>query len=339
MAKETDIEYCDSTANGQIGCDGCELYLPGQEADATCYAFHWVSRFAGHSKGYPSAFNKPEIFPDRIPNACKWKDLTGTAREHKPWLNGLPRIIFLDDLGDTFTESLPLDWLLPYIPAMEASPHIWLFLTKRPRRMRRFFQLLGRVPRNFWPGTTVTGPENIRRLEELMQIDSTHLWVSLEPLWADVSMYLPRYLGLPYDDSLMNYPKADWHKFNRRKLAWIVPGGESEQDVRPPQPCHPNWLRRVRDLAVKSDTAFFFKQWGAYRPGGAPVGVYVEWVHESGLHYGSGERIRGDQTPVELMARLGKKKAGALLDGQAWHEMPEAYNAAALAGDSLFAAL
>jgi len=30
MGLTTDISWCDSTANGEMGCDGCELWLPEQ---------------------------------------------------------------------------------------------------------------------------------------------------------------------------------------------------------------------------------------------------------------------------------------------------------------------
>lgn len=41
-------------------------------------------------------FNPPEIFPGRIAAAfcC---GITGTDRPDKPWLNGLPRLIFLGE--------------------------------------------------------------------------------------------------------------------------------------------------------------------------------------------------------------------------------------------------
>jgi len=70
MAINTHIEWCDSTLNAEMGCDGCELYNPKREATDTtykpeCYAKIQTDRYAGHSKGYPEAFNKPKLFTDR----------------------------------------------------------------------------------------------------------------------------------------------------------------------------------------------------------------------------------------------------------------------------------
>jgi protein gp37 len=256
MGINSDIEYVDSTINPEMGCDGCELYnpkLPDDDPRQTCYANVWVSRFAGRSPSYPARFSKPELFPERIAHACRWPDLTGKARNAKPWLDGRPRVIFLNDLGDTFTESLPLDWLLPHMPQIEESPHVWLMFTKRPHRMADFFKLYGRVPANVWPVTSVTGPATLRRLDALRQIDSPRLCVSIEPLFADLN--IRRHL-------------ADG------RLAWVVTGFESGDNARPGSP---NWARSLRDQCADYGTAFFFKQWGEYQPYDCTTEGGSEW--------------------------------------------------------------
>ena len=140
MSKDTMISWCDSTLNLMMGCGGCELW---NGARRSCYAGVMTAKYSGQ-KGWPSAFNSPQLFPHRLPEALAWPDLTGQDRPGKPWLNGMSRLIFLNDMGDTFTEELPLDWLRPHLLQMEESPHRWLILTKRPRRMRRFFEQVDR---------------------------------------------------------------------------------------------------------------------------------------------------------------------------------------------------
>lgn len=311
MGKGTKIEWCDDSVNAEMGCDGCELYSPARPDDATCYAYHLVDQRKG-LKGWPAAFDKPEIFPERIPAACQWADLTGTKRPDKPWLDGMPRVIFLDDLGDTFTESLPPNWLLPYMDGMAACPHIFLMLTKRPRQMRALFREYGGVPDNVWPGVTVTAPNTEWRVRELMEIDSPRRWVSLEPWWhyVDFRPYL-------------------------RDLAWIIPGGESEQGDRVPAPMPARHVRELFQLCAASGTARFLKQWGAFAPVvrglGTPAGTEAhnwaeaEWLYESEpgvtvpLCRRPSEVITADG---ETMARVGKKKAGAVLDGRYYREVP-----------------
>src|SRR5262249_10079569 len=95
-----------------MGCDGCELW---NEILHSCYAGRLTERFAGQP-GWSDRFDKPKVFLERIDRAIRWPDLTGTTWEAhkkipaKPWLDGYPRTICFNDMGDTFTESLPVDW-------------------------------------------------------------------------------------------------------------------------------------------------------------------------------------------------------------------------------------
>ena len=120
MGRKTTIPWCDSSVNPVVGCDGCELHHAGVE-ESHCYAARLVARYAGRP-GWPASFDKPAIFAGRIEQACRWSNLTGKDRPDKPWLNGYPRTIFLGDLGDAFTESLPADWLTPYLVPMARAP-------------------------------------------------------------------------------------------------------------------------------------------------------------------------------------------------------------------------
>jgi protein gp37 len=239
MAIQTDIEYADSTVNGQMGCDGCELW---NARNKSCYAGRITEAQKGR-KGWPASFTRPEIFPGRIEQAARWPDLTGTQRPYKPWLDMYPRIIFLNDMGDTFTKSLPLDWLLPYISIIENSRHIWLILTKNGSRMVKFFnEVLGYVPSNVWPGVTITSKKTITRLDYLLQLPATAIrWISVEPYLAPIA----------FPDDMFDL------------VDWLVVGGASDPDG---PPLHPGDVRALRDRCLGKQTSFFFKQWGECRP-------------------------------------------------------------------------
>ncbi len=71
-------------------------------------------------------------------------------------------------------------------------------------------------------------------------------------------------------------------------LDWVICGGESGFKARP---MHPDWARGIRDQCRNANVPFFFKQWG---------------VHN------------------ENRTRVGKAKAGRLLDGRTWDGMPSA---------------
>jgi protein gp37 len=192
MAQTTAIEWCDSTLNLMMGCDGCELWNPKANL-RHCYAGVMTDGDGkrpgyGGRKGWPVTFGQPATFPERLVAALKWSDLTGTERPEKPWLNGLPRMIFLDDMGDTFTESLPVDWMAPHLTEMAAGPHIWMLLTKRPKRMRQFFEQYP-CPENFWLYTSVTDQATANaRIPELLQIKAPVLGISAEPLISRVDV-------------------------------------------------------------------------------------------------------------------------------------------------------
>lgn len=184
MAIKTNISWCDSSVNLMMGCQGCELWNP-KAGVRQCYAGVLTERYAGR-KGWPLSFDQPALFLDRLDEALRWPDLSGKERPDKPWLNGQPRIIFVNDMGDTFTSGLPLDWLAPVLKRMEDSPHQYLFLTKRSRRMADFFGDQ-ELPGNIWPGVTVTGRGSEARIRDLARIESTRRWVSFEPLLSELS--------------------------------------------------------------------------------------------------------------------------------------------------------
>src|SRR5258706_15387263 len=100
MGEKSKIQWCDSTLNEEMGCDGCELWVP-KRGIRLCYASVDTANKTGRGplKGWPASFDQPTVYPERIGLLRKWRDLTGTVRPDKPWLSGLPRVIFWDDMG------------------------------------------------------------------------------------------------------------------------------------------------------------------------------------------------------------------------------------------------
>ena len=282
MGVKTRIEWCDSTINPIMGCTGCAL------RKNHCYAATLCTRYAGR-KGWPKSFDRPEFFPGRLEKAIKWNDLTGKDRPGKSWLNGLPRRIFVNDLSDGFCPDVDAyGWLLPHLDAMEDAPHIWLLLTKWPDRMGEFFAGIGDAPDNFHLGVSIENQAAAdERREYLEQCPAAVKYVSYEPALGPV----------------------DWTGWEF--VSQIISGGESGPGARP---SHPDWHRATRDFCQTNGIAYFFKQHGA-------------WLHESqfvadeqrdmGLSSKRCEASDGYQ-----FVRVGKKRAGRLLDGRTWDEMP-----------------
>ena len=84
-------------------------------------------------------------------------------------------------------------------------------------------------------------------------------------------------------------------------LDWIIAGGESGPKARPSQP---DWFRDLRDQCAEYRTPFLFKQWGEWGP-----------VPSHDCEWASG----GYST---LMDRIGKRRAGRVLDGRTHQEFP-----------------
>lgn len=270
MAKDTYIEWCDSTLNLMMGCDGCELWNP-KAGVKKCYAGVITQRYGGASKGYPPSFDQPRVFQERLREVLKWTDLTGTARVQKPWLDGLPRTIFLNDMGDTFTKSLALDWMsdvftvcpkghtppvVQYLKEQDVCcctrchtqwkaerliinmlkvPHLYLLLTKRPSRGVKYFS--DKILPKFWLGTSLTTKRTLPRLEQLKRGPASNLrFLSIEPLWEDLG------------------------QLDLNGIDWVIVGGESGHGA---TPCDLQWIRNIVEQCQKANIPVFVKQLGS----------------------------------------------------------------------------
>ncbi len=87
------------------------------------------------------------------------------------------------------------------------------------------------------------------------------------------------------------------------QLDWIIAGGETGGKSRP---MHPSWVRSLRDQCREFGMAFHFKQWGNWFP------IDSNDSCKQKITVFDGER----------MARVSKKKAGRVLDGKTWDDLP-----------------
>jgi len=246
MSEHTNINYVDSTANPTMGCSGCELWNQGRK---TCYAGVQHARYGGVRNGYSPRFEQITYWPGRMAAAAKWPDLLGRRRPEKPWLGGLPRLVFIGNMGDTLCDAVPFPYLRMEIVGNVSSRagrrHQWLWLTKRPARMAEFSRWLRERdypwPPNLWAGTTVTTMETTSRIDDLLRVgdEDTLRYVSVEPQWEaiDLRPWLPR-------------------------LNWIILGGESGDgqaknfDIA--------WAAQMLGHCREADVPLFIKQIGRY---------------------------------------------------------------------------
>ena len=241
MGKRTDIQWADSALNLIVGCDSpCEIA-------ERCYARRLVERFAGQP-GWPARFERPKLFPDRLAAALCWPDLTGSDRPEKPWLDGMPRLVFVNDLAETFGPWIAgyLSLLGKLFARMGESPHVWILLTKQPEEMREFAEWWQRQcadswPRNIWCGVSITSPDTLWRAEVLHAIPSYRRILSVEPLTRRTSLY-----------RALNFEPLS---------KWVIVGGESGHHAKS---CHRGWIREIVNECDECRVPCFVKQLGSH---------------------------------------------------------------------------
>lgn len=318
MAEKTPIEWCDSAVNPVMGCDGCELWNPAQGVQH-CYAGQLHKIRAGRP-GYADRFEEPKRFPGRLSRAARWSDLAGRERPDKPWLGTAPRHIFISDMGDALSRSVSFDFLLEEIicavKSPEGSRHRWLWLTKRPERMRQFASWLrdrGILwPQNLWAGTSVTSSQHLKRIRHLLQVPAAGHFVSCEPLLSrlDIARYLKHEFGFPQSDGSTHYhTQAEFMEcrskdckhsakvLHRPALSWVIAGGESGKDARP---CAVEWLAELAEDCAAAKVPFFCKQLGATAVS-EQRRMDGKWAWVQGLQSAKGNST--DDLPRELHIR------------------------------------
>jgi len=174
---------------------------------------------------------------------------------------------------------------------------------------------------NVWLGVSAEDqPTADARIPELLATPAAVRFVSAEPLLGSVDFSLDGLWNLACPrckDGSQYEPDTNANgcrvcdgtgKGDEVGLDWVIVGGESGPGARP---MHPDWARGIRDQCVAAGVPFFFKQWG-------------EWVvadFEEPLAMATHAREYRQCEGLE-MARVGKKRAGRLLDGREWNEMP-----------------
>lgn len=218
-------------------------------------------------------------------------------------------------------------------------------------------EVCGHFGRNIWFGISAEDQKRAdERIPLLLKIPAAVRFVSLEPLLG------PIHLGMatPCDRDCAEYQDAECPGTSgpcimQRHLDWVIVGGESGPGARP---MHPFWVRSIRDQCVAANVPFFFKQWGEWVPFSA--GARYEDGEEFGGECGGPTSLadfRGGEgeSPITCCARgggcgetgrrvqyreerthrwgrgntlwmqyirIGKKRAGCLLDGRKWLQKP-----------------
>ena len=174
---------------------------------------------------------------------------------NKPLTWKKSRLVFVNSMSDIFHPSVSDDDVLAIFKTMnKAHWHTFQVLTKRAERLSDLSDQIEWTP-NIWMGVSIENKNSIQRSDFLKRCGSHIKFISAEPLIESIA------------------------EINLDGIDWLIVGGESGANCRP---LSKEWVTELRDIAIESKTAFFFKQWGG--------------VHHS--------------------------KAGSLLDGKHYKEYP-----------------
>ena len=259
MSERTDIEWTDATWNP---VRGCTKVSPGCK---NCYAETLSERFRG-VQGHPfeQGFDL-RLVPEALSKPLSWR---GSRR------------IFVNSMSDLFHDDVPFDFIAAVFGVMWACPqHTFQLLTKRPERMRRFFEWLqeeaterdpilechlqaarhgvkllaktiAQAPvewplPNVWLGVSVETQEYVGRTATILQCPAALYFLSCEPMLGplDLSEYIAR-------------------------VNWVICGGESGPRARP---MDYEWAASLKDQCVDASVPFWFKQMGDYYIAGHKV--------------------------------------------------------------------
>lgn len=203
MSDKTGIEWTDATWNPVTGCakvsQGCKH----------CYAEREWPRMTKLVPAYAGRdFTDVRTHADRLDQPLRWKK---------------PRKVFVNSMSDLFHEDVPFEFIDQVFAVMALAPqHTFQVLTKRPERMRDYFNsfhewaaenrgfnvcawadaligindeqiaAIGQTPKglpNVWLGVSVEDQKAAdERIPLLLDTPAAVRWISAEPLLGPVDL-------------------------------------------------------------------------------------------------------------------------------------------------------
>lgn len=325
---------------GQTGWH-CEVVSAGcciSKDSITCYSNQINKGFFQLGTGLPflrESRDKVEIFIDKkiLDQPLRWRR---------------PRKIFVcsmtDLFGDFHTDEM-IDEGFALMGACDDADrdHTFIVLTKRHKRMLEYMKTRARKawnsrrmnrsafpPRNIWLGVSCENQKAAdERIPALLEAPAAVRFISAEPLLGHIHLW-NQWIGKPSEDVCLGPSYAP------TKLDWVIVGGESGGHARP---MHPRWAKELRDQCAAAGVAFFFKQWGGWKPV-----CEMDEAESDSMSYPrkkshTDDSARANKYPTTVILpdgstgekylqgamltfNIGKKKAGRKLDGKEHTEFP-----------------
>lgn len=323
------IEWTDrSDWNPVRGCtrvtEGCRNCYAESIAARFCGAGQPFEGFATKKGGEARWTGKVELQTNRLTLPLKWRK---SAK------------IFANSASDIFHESLPDSDIHKIFAVMALCPqHTFQILTKRPERMAQYCNsrrhmgdsgicdAINQIPnhlgnrhgalemplRNVWLGVSVHDQSSADEcVPLLLATPAAKRFVSYEPALGPVDFAKIQARGGDYKFNAFEGQGHDGARLNQ-----VIFGGESGPNARP---AHPDWARNTQRQCAAAGTAFYMKQWGEWAEVSLVDKSQEIFDQYDALNYEKMHRFP-DGT---AMARVGKKRAGRLLDGTEYSEIPQ----------------
>lgn len=238
--RKTTIEWEDTTINPVVGCskisEGCK----------NCYAENMACRIKGVAvkeiESEPTYKSRNNKYINTIENG-KWSGKVAFDETDLKLLNRqqVSKKIFVCSMGDIFHDNVKNSWIeMVMRKVYECSQHRFLFLTKRPERMKQFFDWItdigNEMPENLWLGITA---ENQRTYDERMPymkgVNPSVRFISFEPLLESIKVK-------PEDV---------------RYIDWVILGTETGVGRRPAKI---NWFHETARPFIKAEIPVYVKK-------------------------------------------------------------------------------
>lgn len=331
----TKIEWADCVWNAITGC------TPVSEGCQNCYAKRMANRLAGRC-GYPADDPfRVTLHPERLNEPLRWKK---------------PRRVFVCSMGDLFHEDVPFEFIASVFGVMaNSSQNTYMVLTKRPQRMKEFFDWLSLSAASYYARDHRTVPYDDDRINVFIMKIASEYGINLDfmrkwPLfnvWLGVTAEnqqranerIPILLQIPAVIRFVSVEPMLGPVDLSRWLYCYVCGNTGEyynpvfDEVEDCPVCDGD-LPKLDWVICGGETGPnarpMHPDWvrslrDQCQAAGVPF-FFKSWGDYKPLPYG--DRGDGLHTLTEYkgckydFVKVGKKAAGRLLDGRIWNEMP-----------------
>ena len=232
---------------------------------------------------YDRPFSEVHLFPDRLAQPLHWRE---------------PKRVFVNSMSDLFHEDVPDNFIAAVFGIMAAAPrHTFQVLTKRPDRMRAWFEWINggdlqpaatRPSRACAHGAALAMREAFRREPALVELARRGVAWPLRNVWLGISAEdqerLDQRSGLLRETpAAVRFTSAEpllgpldlrgalrrctcgrveEHRggcgiMGKRGIDWVIVGGESGPHARPMDHA---WVRSIRDQCRAASVPYFGKQ-------------------------------------------------------------------------------